>query len=71
MFRYPHIACELLTAEVFSIVEQLSTTDDLLARLWNFLDAKEPLNPLLGRYKQQQAGYTCLFVFLSVLSVKY
>lgn len=48
--RYPHIACELLTAEVFSIVEQLSTTDDLLARLWNFLDVKEPLNPLLGRY---------------------
>ena len=47
--RYPHIACELLTSEVFAIVEQLSENEHLLELLWAFLDSPETLNPLVGR----------------------
>lgn len=47
--RYPHIACELLTSEVFAIVEQLSENEHLMALLWAFLDSAETLNPLIGR----------------------
>ena len=48
--RYPHLACELLTSEVFTIVEQLSTSEELLNMLWDFLDSSTPLNPLLASF---------------------
>ena len=48
--RYPHLACELLTSEVFTIVEQLSTSESLLNMLWDFLDSSTPLNPLLASF---------------------
>ena len=48
--RYPHLACEILTADVFSIIESLATTDKFLPMLWAFLYEEAPLNPLIGRY---------------------
>ena len=48
--RYPHLACEILTADVFSIIESLATTDKFLPMLWTFLYEEAPLNPLIGRY---------------------
>lgn len=48
--RYPHLACELLTSEVFTIVEQLSTSENLLNMLWDFLDSSDSLNPLLASF---------------------
>lgn len=48
--RYPHLACELLTSDVYAIVEALSTNDKLLQVLWSFLDLNCVVNPLVGRY---------------------
>ena len=48
--RYPHLACEILTADVFSIIESLATTEKFLPMLWTFLYEEAPLNPLIGRY---------------------
>ena len=48
--RYPHLACEILTADVFSIIESLATTEKFLPMLWAFLYEEAPLNPLIGRY---------------------
>ena len=48
--RYPHLACELLTAEVYTIVEKLSSSESLLQLLWSFLDSSSPLDPLVGSF---------------------
>ena len=48
--RYPHLACELLTAEVYTIVEKLSSSESLLQLLWSFLDSSAPLDPLVGSF---------------------
>ena len=48
--RYPHLACELLTAEVYMIVEKLSSSESLLQLLWSFLDSSSPLDPLVGSF---------------------
>lgn len=50
MSRYPHLACELLTAEVYTIVEKLSSSESLLQLLWSFLDSSSPLDPLVGSF---------------------
>lgn len=55
-FKYPHLACELLTSEVFTIVEQLSTSEYLMNMLWEFLDSSTPLNPLLASFISKVLG---------------
>ena len=67
--RYPHIACELLTSEVFAIVEQLSGSEHLMGLLWAFLDSSESLNPLVGRYMCAWSGVHLLLPPLSSLSL--
>eukprot|EP00731_Ephydatia_muelleri_P029817 Em0021g340a len=49
-FKYPHLACELLTSDVYAIVEALSTNDKLLQVLWSFLDLNCVVNPLVGSF---------------------
>lgn len=39
-----------MTSEVFTIVEQLSTSEELLNMLWDFLECSTPLNPLLASF---------------------
>ena len=50
MSRYPHLACELLTAEVYTIIEKLSSSESLLQLLWSFLDSSSSLDPLVGSF---------------------
>ena len=50
LLRYPHLACEILTADVFTIVEALATAEKFLPMLWKFLHDEPPLNPLIARY---------------------
>lgn len=49
IYRYPHLACEILIADVFTIVEALTTVDQYLPMLWKFLYEEPPLNSLIGR----------------------
>lgn len=50
LFRYPHLACEILTADVSDIIENLCTNEKYVPMLWQFLYTEPSLNPLIGRY---------------------
>lgn len=63
-YRYPHLSCEILTSEVFSITEAISTSDILMSLLWSFLDREPSINPLTGRY----AFLAFKIMFLSFIS---
>jgi hypothetical protein len=48
--RYSHLACEVLTAEVWQICEAAVQGPDLLSNFWTFLDRPPPLNPVQSAY---------------------
>lgn len=49
-FRYPNIACELLTSDVSPINDKLGADESLLEKLYGFLEQEPPLNPLLASF---------------------
>lgn len=55
-FKYPNIACELLTCDVPALNERLAGDQELLAKLYNFLDSEPPLNPLLASFFSKIMG---------------
>ncbi|KAJ8985553.1 hypothetical protein NQ317_019937 [Molorchus minor] len=55
-FKYPNIACELLTCDVSSINERLASDEVLLDKLYTFLECETPLNPLLASYFSKIMG---------------
>lgn len=55
-FKYPNIACELLTCDVPALNERLAGDKELLAKLYNFLDSEPPLNPLLASFFSKIMG---------------
>ena len=48
--KYAYMACEILSADVFSIYESLLDTPEHLAKFWQYIRHPAPLDPL-------QAGY--------------
>jgi len=54
-FKYPNIACELLTCDVPSINERLAA-NTTLAKLYPFLESEPPLNPLLASFFSKTLG---------------
>ncbi len=48
-FKFPHMACEVLTCEAAPLVAAL-TTPARLTQLWDMLAAPAPLHPLLGSF---------------------
>ena len=48
--RYPNISCELLTSDVGQINDRLGEDDNLLMKLYGFLQNEPPLNPLLASF---------------------
>lgn len=55
-FKYPNIACELLTCDVPALNERLASDAALLAKLCLFLDNEPPLNPLLASFFSKIMG---------------
>lgn len=55
-FKYPNIACELLTCDVPALNERLAGDGALLAKLYSFLDSEPPLNPLLASFFSKIMG---------------
>ncbi|XP_046844304.1 serine/threonine-protein phosphatase 6 regulatory subunit 3-like isoform X2 [Xenia sp. Carnegie-2017] len=49
-YKYPNVACEILTSDVQIIVEKLAENEVLLDKLWQFLDTEKTLNPLLASF---------------------
>lgn len=48
--RYPNISCELLTSDVGQINDRLGEDENLLIKLYGFLQNEPPLNPLLASF---------------------
>ncbi|XP_017892342.1 serine/threonine-protein phosphatase 6 regulatory subunit 3 isoform X2 [Ceratina calcarata] len=55
-YRYPNIACELLTCDVPILNEKLAGNETLLAKLYSFIDTDQPLNPLLASFFSKTIG---------------
>lgn len=78
-FKYPNIACELLTCDVPALNERLAGDEALLAKLYAFLDSEPPLNPLLASFfskimgaliarKTEQVSALIHFFIISILN---
>ncbi|XP_056453880.1 serine/threonine-protein phosphatase 6 regulatory subunit 2 isoform X1 [Gadus chalcogrammus] len=55
-FKYPNIACELLTSDVGVINDKLGNEQPLLDTLYGFLEQPSPLNPLLASFFSKTVG---------------
>ncbi|CAI9547236.1 unnamed protein product [Staurois parvus] len=55
-FKYPNIACELLTCDVPQINDKLGEDEHLLNILYDFLRQEPPLNPLLASFFSKTIG---------------
>ncbi|KAJ8411201.1 hypothetical protein AAFF_G00172070 [Aldrovandia affinis] len=55
-FKYPNIACELLTSDVSHINDKLGGDESLLETLYQFLEQEPPLNPLLASFFSKTIG---------------
>uniref|UniRef100_A0A8C6TMM1 Protein phosphatase 6, regulatory subunit 2a n=1 Tax=Neogobius melanostomus TaxID=47308 RepID=A0A8C6TMM1_9GOBI len=55
-FKFPNIACELLTSDVSIINDKLGGDDELLEMLYHFLEQEPPLNPLLASFFSKTIG---------------
>lgn len=56
VFRYPNIACELLTCDVNEINEALTNEDTHLDMMYSYLQSKPPLNPLTASFLVKVLG---------------
>ncbi|XP_017296574.1 serine/threonine-protein phosphatase 6 regulatory subunit 2-like [Kryptolebias marmoratus] len=55
-FKFPNIACELLTSDVTIINDKLGGDESLLEVLYHFLERDPPLNPLLASFFSKTIG---------------
>lgn len=55
-FKYPNIACELLTCDVGVINDKLGNEEPLVETLYAFLEQPSPLNPLLASFFSKTIG---------------
>uniref|UniRef100_A0A667YMP6 Protein phosphatase 6 regulatory subunit 2 n=1 Tax=Myripristis murdjan TaxID=586833 RepID=A0A667YMP6_9TELE len=55
-FKYPNIACELLTCDVGVINDKLGNEETMLETLYSFLEQPSPLNPLLASFFSKTIG---------------
>ena len=55
-YRYPNTACELLTSDVSQINDALAGSDELVKKLYAFLDTDKTLNPLLASFFSKVMG---------------
>ncbi|XP_028810387.1 serine/threonine-protein phosphatase 6 regulatory subunit 2a isoform X3 [Denticeps clupeoides] len=55
-FKFPNIACELLTSDVGMINDKLGGDEALLEKLYHFLEKEPPLNPLLASFFSKTIG---------------
>ncbi|XP_076079764.1 serine/threonine-protein phosphatase 6 regulatory subunit 3-like isoform X5 [Mytilus galloprovincialis] len=55
-YRFPNTACELLTSDVQQITDALAGTEELVIKLYSFLEGEKPLNPLLASFFSKVMG---------------
>lgn len=54
--RYPNTACELLTSDVSQINDALAGNEELVKKLYGFLDTEKRINPLLASFFSKVMG---------------
>ncbi|XP_004405091.1 PREDICTED: serine/threonine-protein phosphatase 6 regulatory subunit 1 [Odobenus rosmarus divergens] len=55
-YKYPSVACEILTSDVPQINDALGADESLLNRLYGFLQSRSSLNPLLASFFSKVMG---------------
>lgn len=55
-YKYPNTACELLTSDVSQINDALAGSEELVNKLYSFLDTDKTLNPLLASFFSKVMG---------------
>ncbi|XP_060570652.1 serine/threonine-protein phosphatase 6 regulatory subunit 3-like isoform X2 [Ruditapes philippinarum] len=55
-YKYPNTACELLTSDVSQINDALAGSEELVKKLYAFLDTDSTLNPLLASFFSKVMG---------------
>lgn len=55
-YRYSNTACELLTSDVSQINDALADSEELVKKLYAFLEMEKPLNPLLASFFSKVMG---------------
>lgn len=55
-YKYPSVACEILTSDVPQINDALGADESLLNRLYGFLQSSNSLNPLLASFFSKVMG---------------
>ncbi|XP_061084990.1 serine/threonine-protein phosphatase 6 regulatory subunit 2-like isoform X1 [Conger conger] len=55
-FKFPNVACELLTSDASQINDKLGGDETLLETLYSFLEQEPPLNPLLASFFSKTVG---------------
>ncbi|XP_013364696.1 PREDICTED: serine/threonine-protein phosphatase 6 regulatory subunit 1 isoform X3 [Chinchilla lanigera] len=55
-YKYPSVACEILTSDVPQINDALGADESLLNRLYGFLQSSDSLNPLLASFFSKVMG---------------
>lgn len=55
-YKYANLACELLTTDIPHLSEKLMGDEELLLKLYSFLESEPPLNPLLASFFSRTMG---------------
>ena len=55
-YKYPFISCEILCCDLWVIVDAIYENDDLIDKLYGFLDQDGPLNPSMASHVSKVAA---------------
>ena len=55
-FKYSNLSCELLTCDVNQLIEGIMNNDEIINKLYSFIESEDSLNPLLASYFARVMG---------------
>ena len=56
LYKFPNIACELLTSDCPQITEKLAGEETYLNKIYSFLESESVMNPLLASFFSKVMG---------------
>jgi len=49
-FKYANTACEVLTSDIYSVLDKIATDTEFVSILWSFVDTTPPVNSLMASF---------------------